>query len=248
MVDKCKTFNLSEEYFNINLFLYWEFIELNELNHRCQIAKEKVFVPFLGSRFGFSREINSIPILVIIQGKEQQGLQYSLKAPINSMLICKLVFSTTKGNAMRNLKIVVAVGLLAVLTSCGATKQTAASKEPGTRGRVNTETPRAVNQSTESRQEAARRTAAAGLNTDSEALNEARMSEMFTALNMKQDQIDRFQSEWRTSMKSWKRNNRNQAMNNYERIERQDRILRDILDESQFEAYQEWARQHAAGN
>jgi len=141
-----------------------------------------------------------------------------------------------------------AVGLLALLTSCEATKQSAASKEPGTRGRVNTEASSAANQSTVSRQATARATAASGITTNSGALNEAKMNEMYTAVNMSQDQISRFQNDWKTSVNAWKRNNRNQEMNNYERVEQQDKILSDILDASQFKAYQQWARENAARN
>ena len=141
-----------------------------------------------------------------------------------------------------------AIGLVTFLTSCEATKQSTTSKEPGTRGRVNTEAPSTSSQSTVSRSETARRTAAVSSRNDTQALNEARMNEMFTALNMNQDQIGRFQREWQTSLNTWKRNNRNQEMNNYERVEQQDKILRGILEESQFRAYQEWAREHAAGN
>lgn len=141
-----------------------------------------------------------------------------------------------------------AVWLVAFLTSCEATKQSATSKEPGTRGRVNTEASSASNQSTVSRQEAARATAASGVTANSGDLNEARMTEMYSAINMSQDQISRFQNEWKTSVNAWKRNNRNQEMNNYERVEQQDKILSDILDASQFKAYQQWARENAARN
>lgn len=149
---------------------------------------------------------------------------------------------------MKNIRMIVVFSFIALLTSCEATKETTSSKEAGTRGRVNTETPRAVNSSTNSRQEAAQKTAASGITANTEALNETRMREMYSALNMNENQITRFQRDWKTSTDSWKRSNRNQAMNNYERVEQQDRILRDILEPSQFEAYQEWTREHSAGN
>lgn len=149
---------------------------------------------------------------------------------------------------MKSLRTILAIGLVAILSSCETTKQPTASREPGTRGRVNTEASGTANQTTTSRQQAARKTASAQASTNSAAINEAKMREMFTAVNMSQEQINRFQTEWRTSSNAWKRNNRDQEMNNYERVELQDKILRDILDESQFKAYQQWAIDHSAGN
>lgn len=149
---------------------------------------------------------------------------------------------------MKNLKTFVAIGLIAFLTSCEATKESTSSKEPGTRGRVNTETPRAENSSTNSRQEAAQKTAASAVTTNPEALDEAKMRDMYSALNMSENQISRFESEWKTSTDSWKRKNRNQTMNTYERVEQQDRILREILEPSQFKSYQQWARKNSGRN
>jgi hypothetical protein len=77
------------------------------------------------------------------------------------------------------------------------------------------------------------------------AKEEARMQKMYSNLNMNDDQISRFESEWKASENSWNSTNRNKAMNNFERTESQDRILKEILDDAQFKKYQQWARDNA---
>lgn len=154
---------------------------------------------------------------------------------------------------MKKIKTLLAVGFLALLTSCGTTQQTTnkdntkdttAAKQENNRGRSNQDNIEGRTKTENSSQLSKGRAATSETVRNNEALDKTRMQEMYSSLKMDEDQVERFEHEWRQSTGSWKRSNRNRAMNNYERVEYQDRILKNILDESQFEAYQEWAREN----
>lgn len=150
---------------------------------------------------------------------------------------------------MINLRTFLAVGFLAVLTSCGTTKETTqpvATKQETNRGRSNQDNTSGRTKTTTSPKFSSEKAATATSIRNDEARDKAKMQEMYTSLSMNDDQIERFESEWARSTGNWKRSNRNKTMNNFERVEYQDRILRNILDESQFDAYQEWARANPA--
>ncbi|CAM3458579.1 hypothetical protein [Aequorivita lipolytica] len=152
---------------------------------------------------------------------------------------------------MKNLKTLLAVGFLTLLTACGTTKPTATADTQTTnnRGRSNTEinatTNSTTNSTTGARQTTRQNTATATAAANAEVANKAKMQKMYTDLNMDDDQINRFESEWNSSEITWKRNNRNKTMNTFERTELQDRIFRDLLNDQQFEQYQQWARENA---
>lgn len=151
---------------------------------------------------------------------------------------------------MKNLKTLMAVGFLAVLTTCGTTKEVpdvdnTATKQETNRGRSNQENSAKRTKTTNSPQMSSEKTAASTDTVENnDALDTARLQEMYSSLNMDETQIKRFESDWGRSTSVWKRSNRNKSMNNFEKVEYQDRILKNILDESQFEAYQEWAREN----
>lgn len=150
---------------------------------------------------------------------------------------------------MKNLKTLMAVGFLAVITSCSTTKQTTdaqatANKQENNRGRSNQENTIERTKTTNSAQFPTERTASSENTRNNDAVDTARMQEMYSSLKMDDSQIKRFESEWGSSTSAWKKSNRNKTMNNFERVEYQDRILKNILDESQFESYQEWAREN----
>jgi hypothetical protein len=62
---------------------------------------------------------------------------------------------------------------------------------------------------------------------------------------MSEDQINRFESEWKSATSSLGSNNSNQNLNSFERTEIQDRILKGILNKAQFAKYQQWAINNA---
>ncbi|WP_026452694.1 hypothetical protein [Aequorivita capsosiphonis] len=146
---------------------------------------------------------------------------------------------------MKNLRTLLAVGFLAVLTSCGTTKQTADASSVSTetnRGRSNQTTERTKTE--KSPQFSSERSETSETVRNSETVDNARIQQMYTALDMNKDQISRYENEWKRSTGAWKSKNRNKNMNSFEKTEYQDRIMKNILDESQFEAYQEWAREN----
>lgn len=152
---------------------------------------------------------------------------------------------------MKNLRTLFAVSFLAVLTSCGTTQQAADTSTISTPSTPSTETNRGrsnqnldrgkTNSSSEISSGKSRTTAAV---RNSEELNDARTQQMYSSLRMEKEQIIRYENEWKSSTATWKRSNRDRNMNSFERTEYQDRIMKSILNDSQFQAYQEWAREN----
>lgn len=153
---------------------------------------------------------------------------------------------------MKKIQTLFAVGFLAVLTSCGTTQQTTKNEnssvkvennrgrsnqqmQENTVGRTKTETSPQLSSEKKTRAESVR---------NSDSPDNARNQLMYTSLNMKEEQVERFENEWKNATGTWKRSNRNKSMNSFEKVEYQDRILKNILDESQFEAYRTWAREN----
>ena len=146
---------------------------------------------------------------------------------------------------MENIKGFIAIAFTALLISCGTTKDSVSAKAEMDRGRNNMETTtnsssRTATNSRTAQKEANERRLA-------EIEEEMQMKRMYSDLDMAQSQITDFERQWNASKTSWKSKNPSQAMNNYERIENQDRILKGILDDNQFESYQQWVRDNAAG-
>ncbi len=150
---------------------------------------------------------------------------------------------------MKSIKSIFAIGFTALLVSCSTTKETTATKTAQNRGRSNVETTTNTDKMkvVDSRTVSSKASATASANGMSDMDEKANFNQMYTDLDMNPQQIARFEKDWKNSTDSWKRANRNKTMNNYERIETQDRILKNILDDSQFESYQQWVRDHAGG-
>lgn len=69
-----------------------------------------------------------------------------------------------------------------------------------------------------------------------------RNKQLYTQLDMSQDQINSYEKKSSSSMKTWKNDNSQRDMNMQERIQQEDKDLKSVLDESQYKKYQEWAR------
>lgn len=146
---------------------------------------------------------------------------------------------------MKNLRTLLAVGFLAVLTSCSTTKQTADTTSVSTetnRGRSNQTVERTKKTSSPDFSREKSISSEAVRNTEN--LDEARAQKMYSSLKMDKNQTIRYENEWKRSMGAWKSNNRNKNMNSFEKTEYQDRIMKNILNETQFASYQEWAREN----
>jgi len=159
---------------------------------------------------------------------------------------------------MRTQRTFLSIGLVALLTACGTTQSSTSENQNTNRGRSNTEitgirnattntgqATRTTRATTNTRQATTEIEGATPSNRNTVALEEARMQKMYSSLNMNSDQIKRFESEWEAFVNSRNSTNRNQAMNNFERTENQDRILKEILDGAQFKKYQQWAKDNA---
>ncbi len=148
---------------------------------------------------------------------------------------------------MKKLRTLAAISALALLTACGttntATSETiATSSENSTanRGRSNAEVNANRRVNTNTRTSEVNREKTAADMAAMKAMEEKNLQEMYAALNMNDGQIARFQGEWKKATSA------NKSLNNYERAELQDKIMRDILDENQLKQYQKWARENAA--
>ena len=155
---------------------------------------------------------------------------------------------------MKKFRIILTMGLIAVFSSCGVTKTstTTTDNQSTNRGRANTEVGTTKNTTTGSRATTSEtistaRTANATATATTAAAEEAekaRLQDMYIAVIMSDTQIAQFEREWESELNTWKRNNRNQTMNNFVYTEYQDRILKDILSAGQFKKYQQWARKN----
>lgn len=145
---------------------------------------------------------------------------------------------------MESIKGFIAIGLTAVMISCGTTKDSTSTIAERERGRNNVEN--ATNVNSRTAQESRVTRVGESANRLAEVEEKMGLQRMYSDLDMTQSQIADFERQWTIVKTSWARENRNQVMNSYERIENQDRILKGILDESRFKAYQQWVRDNAA--
>lgn len=149
---------------------------------------------------------------------------------------------------MKKLRTFLSVGLLALLTACGTSKTnttTETDTSPMTnRGRASAEVLSSGN-TVSSRTTTTENRTTRTTNGNVEVENKAGMEQMYSYVNMTGDQISRFERGWKSTTDAWKKTNPNQTMNNFERTEAQDKILKNILDDSQFASYQEWAKKNA---
>ena len=151
---------------------------------------------------------------------------------------------------MKNMKTLIAISFTALLVSCSTTKETTSAKANTDRGRSNVETTSNTgNRTTESSRIS--RTNASTMATEKRITDvEEKMNfqRMYEDLEMTDEQVAHFEKEWNAAKHSWRKINRDKVMNNFERTEYQDRILRNVLEDTQFETYQQWVRENADRN
>ena len=75
-----------------------------------------------------------------------------------------------------------------------------------------------------------------------------RTTNMYTSLNMTEDQIQRYETASRTSMDAWKSSNAQRTMTIEQRMETQDATVKAILDASQYKNYQQWLKDNPYRN
>lgn len=72
--------------------------------------------------------------------------------------------------------------------------------------------------------------------------NPERKQDLYTSFNMTPNQIERYEK----ALKDWSMDTENpyDKLSANERIKKEDEILKDILDDSQYKAYQKWANKN----
>lgn len=123
------------------------------------------------------------------------------------------------------------LALTALLFSCETTKETVASSNcetSGGRNTTNTEKSIAVQRS----------------KMDTRT-NEANRNElMYKEIGMNQNQIRQYEDFWK-QIENPNRGRSNQGISEAERMEHQNKIMKEILNDSQFQKYQKWIRKEA---
>jgi len=131
---------------------------------------------------------------------------------------------------MKNLKFLNILIFLSVFISCGTSKNI--SNENTTTRDAN---PVATQRTTEIARE--------GRNSAEEIKRmEARNNAMFEAVRMNDDQIRTYKSNWNETQRLHNSRNSNRKMNAYEQMEQEDKIMKNLLDEQQYERFQQWRR------
>ncbi|WP_100615007.1 hypothetical protein [Confluentibacter citreus] len=75
---------------------------------------------------------------------------------------------------------------------------------------------------------------------EQEAYDKQRNAQMYTSLNMTEEQIGKYETETRMSMDAWKQDNPQKMMAIEDRMKHQSDHLKTILNESQFISYGQW--------
>ena len=131
---------------------------------------------------------------------------------------------------MKNLKFLNLLIFLSVFISCGTSKNV--SNESTTTRDAN---PVATQRTTEIARE--------GRNSAEEVKRmEARNNAMFEAVKMDSDQIRNYKSNWKEIQRLYHSRNSNRKMNPYEQMEQEDKLMKNLLDEQQYERFQQWRR------
>ncbi len=142
---------------------------------------------------------------------------------------------------MKTFKTYLIVGFTALIAaSCGSVKDTSTTNRGMSNTQVIEKTKSVEPTSKNSRQSMEVKSSESPMVYKSDDYKFGKLQPMYSEIDMDDSQIGRFENEWKKSVDSWKKNNPNKTMNTYEIVENQDRILMDILDDSQFEKYQQW--------
>lgn len=73
----------------------------------------------------------------------------------------------------------------------------------------------------------------------------SRNKRMYHDIGMNPEQVKKYESQWKKAQNDFRKNNTNRSnMNAFERTENQDKIMKEVLDDSQFVRYQQWVREN----
>src|SRR5690606_8603298 len=71
--------------------------------------------------------------------------------------------------------------------------------------------------------------------------DQQRNQQMYSSLKMTNDQIKKYENASRTSLDTWIRDHPNEAVSSQDRTRIQEENLRSVLDEAQYQNYEEWS-------
>lgn len=75
-----------------------------------------------------------------------------------------------------------------------------------------------------------------------------RTKQMYTDIDMTPEQIEQFETESRTWMEAWKRDNPQGVLSTQDRLQQQNIMLKSILDARQYQNYELWMRENPYRN
>ena len=68
-----------------------------------------------------------------------------------------------------------------------------------------------------------------------------RNQQIYSSLKMTDDQIQKYENAWRSSMDTWKRDNPNKTMSAQHKVRAQNDNLKSVLDDTQYQNYEKWS-------
>ncbi len=154
---------------------------------------------------------------------------------------------------MKNIRLLFAIGLLAMLTACGTTTTATDTSNSSTR-RGDTQTTRTTTNTSTSTTRSTKVSGTRGKsNMENSTLEQVKAKEeaytaytqkMATDLSLTEAQMKSFNTSWNSEKAKYTRSNPNKEITLYERVEAQDKIFKNILNESDFAKYQAWVREN----
>lgn len=75
-----------------------------------------------------------------------------------------------------------------------------------------------------------------------------RMNKMFADLNFTPEQIEKFNTNYRSSLEEWKKNNPSSKISSDEHLRMEDRQMKSFLSAAQYQQYQEWVKENPTRN
>ncbi|MDN3724143.1 hypothetical protein QRD02_07095 [Aequorivita sp. SDUM287046] len=146
---------------------------------------------------------------------------------------------------MRKLTSLLMIAFLAILTSCGSGSTAPAATTNNTDGRDDTTGTiynANVNTNRDSRTPEIDEPSTTTVNRNINTVRQQQMREMYSNLNMTDEQIRRYEDASNTANETWMRNNPGNTMNNDDMRMQRDQTLRPILNDTQYNQYQQWSK------
>lgn len=140
---------------------------------------------------------------------------------------------------MKHLKKLFAFAVVMVLMSCGNGKNTSST----TASRTESTTDRDYNSNTDRMDNTSSTDRMTNTNTyEPTDYDRTRMTNLYSHLNLSEDQVAQYENASRQQMDTWRRNNPNSTLNTQQRMKLEDQSMKSFLDSNQYSSYQQWVR------